>query len=72
MVGVESVLRVAVVGTGVWGEQHARIFARRPDTDLVAVVGRDPARTSARATAYGSTPYSDRREHARRRTDPTW
>ena len=56
---MESVLRVAVVGTGVWGEQHARIFARRPDTDLVAVVGRDPARTSARAAAYDSTPYTD-------------
>ena len=56
---MESVLRVAVVGTGVWGEQHARIFARRADTDLVAVVGRDPARTSARAAAYDSTPYTD-------------
>ena len=54
-----SRLRVAVVGTGAWGEQHARIFSRRPDTELVAVVGRDPGRTSARAAAYGSTPYTD-------------
>jgi predicted dehydrogenase len=59
VVGVESVLRVAVVGTGVWGEQHARVFAGRPDTDLVAVVGRDPARTAARAAAYDSTPHTD-------------
>ncbi len=35
-------LRVAVVGAGNWGEQHARIFARRPDTDLVGVLGRNP------------------------------
>jgi len=54
-----SRLRVAVVGTGQWAAQHARIFSRRPDTELVAVVGRDPARTSARAAAYGSTPYTD-------------
>ncbi len=42
-----------------WGEQHARIFSRRPDTELVAVVGRDPGRTQARAEAYGTTAYTD-------------
>lgn len=52
-------LRVAVVGTGGWGEQHARVFADRTDTVLCAVVGRDPDRTAARAQAYGSTPYTD-------------
>ena len=51
--------RVAVVGTGGWGEQHARIFSRRPDTELVAVVGRDPGRAEARAEAYGTTAYTD-------------
>lgn len=51
--------RVAVVGTGGWGEQHARIFSRRPDTELVAVVGRDPGRARARAGAYGTTAYTD-------------
>lgn len=52
-------LRVAVVGTGGWGEQHARVFADRTDTVLCAVVGRDPERTAARALAYGTTPYTD-------------
>jgi predicted dehydrogenase len=52
-------LRVAVVGTGGWGEQHARVFADRTDTELCAVVGRDPGRTAARATAYGARPYTD-------------
>jgi predicted dehydrogenase len=51
--------RVAVVGTGGWAEQHARIFSRREDTELVAVVGRDAGRTAARAQRYGSTPYTD-------------
>ncbi len=52
-------LRVAVVGTGGWGEEHARIFSRRPDTELVGVVGRDPGRTASRATAFGTTPFTD-------------
>ena len=52
-------MRVAVVGTGGWGEQHARIFAQRADTELVGVLGRDPARTEERATAYGTQGYTD-------------
>ena len=52
-------IRVAIVGTGGWGEQHARIFSRRPDTELVAVVGRDPGRAKTRADAYGTTAYTD-------------
>jgi predicted dehydrogenase len=52
-------MRVAVVGAGGWGEHHARIFSRREDTELVAVVGRTPDRTRARAEKYGATPYTD-------------
>lgn len=55
----EPALRVAVVGAGAWGAQHARIFSRRADTRLCAVVGRDPERTAARAEAYGAAPYTD-------------
>jgi myo-inositol 2-dehydrogenase/D-chiro-inositol 1-dehydrogenase len=53
-------VRVAVVGTGEWwGRQHAELFAGRADTCLVAVVGRDPARTAARAAEFGTAPYVD-------------
>jgi predicted dehydrogenase len=52
-------LRIAVVGAGGWGQQHARIFSRRPDTTLCAIVGRSADRTSARAAEYGTTPYVD-------------
>ncbi|MEU8234447.1 Gfo/Idh/MocA family oxidoreductase [Actinoplanes sp. NPDC048967] len=53
-------VRVAVVGTGDWwGRQHAELFAGRADTSLVAVVGRDPARTAARAAEFGTTGYVD-------------
>src|SRR5476651_1138002 len=54
-----AALRVAVVGAGGWGEQHARIFAGRPDTELVAIVGRTPDRVARRAAAYGTTAYTD-------------
>ncbi len=56
---MQSRTRVAVVGTGMWGAQHARIFSGRPDTELVAVVGRDPGRTRARADDYGTRAYTD-------------
>ena len=46
-------LRVAVVGPGGWGRQHTRIFSQRPDTELVAIVGRDTGRTGERASALG-------------------
>jgi predicted dehydrogenase len=52
-------LRVAVVGAGGWGTQHARIFAGRADTDLVGVLGRNPDRTATRAEAFGTRPYTD-------------
>lgn len=52
-------LRVAVVGAGSWGAEHARIFGGRPDTELVAVVGRDETRTQTRADAYGTRGYTD-------------
>jgi predicted dehydrogenase len=51
-------LRVAVVGPGGWGQQHIRIFGGRQDTEVVAVVGRDPDRTAAlaaQARAIGFT-----------------
>lgn len=59
---VETVLaqtRVAVVGPGGWGRQHTRIFAQHPDTDLVAVVGRDPDRTDAEAKTLGCRGFTD-------------
>ena len=52
-------MRVAVVGAGGWGEHHARIFSRRADTELCAVVGRTPEKTRHRAEKYDTTPYTD-------------
>jgi myo-inositol 2-dehydrogenase/D-chiro-inositol 1-dehydrogenase len=53
-------LRVAIVGTGSWwGRQHARAFAERADTEVVAVVGRTEDSARDRATAVGARPYGD-------------
>ena len=52
-------IRVAVVGAGGWGEQHARVFSDRADTELVAVLGRTAEKTAARAARYGATAYTD-------------
>ncbi|NTV38416.1 MAG: Gfo/Idh/MocA family oxidoreductase [Demequinaceae bacterium] len=55
---MNEALRIAVVGTGGWGVQHARIVSRRRDTELVGIVGRDPNRTAARAAAFDTTPFT--------------
>ncbi|HXS43017.1 MAG TPA: Gfo/Idh/MocA family oxidoreductase [Solirubrobacteraceae bacterium] len=51
--------RVAVVGAGVWGEQHARVFSAHPDAQLVAIAGRTRERADARARAYRVPAYVD-------------
>jgi myo-inositol 2-dehydrogenase / D-chiro-inositol 1-dehydrogenase len=50
--------RVALVGAGGWGRQHARVFGERSDVELCAVVGRSAERTAARAAEWGIRPYT--------------
>ncbi len=52
-------IKVALIGAGGWGRQHARIFAERADIDLCAIVGRTPERTQARAAEFGTRSYLD-------------
>ena len=54
-----SRIKVALIGAGGWGFQHARIFAARPDVDLCAIAGRTLTKTRARAEAFGTRPYFD-------------
>lgn len=54
----ERPLRVVVVGAGQWGQQHARVFASRPDVDLRAVAARHPDRAKARAAEWGIRAYT--------------
>ncbi|MBI4786583.1 MAG: Gfo/Idh/MocA family oxidoreductase [Chloroflexi bacterium] len=50
--------RVAVVGAGILGARHARVYHELPETELVAVVDVDPARESV-AERYGARFYQD-------------
>jgi predicted dehydrogenase len=49
VIGVERPLRVGVVGVGVMGSNHARVFAGLPGTELVAIA--DPDRKQAEFVA---------------------
>lgn len=51
--------RVAIVGAGAWGQQHARVFSGRPDVEVVAVVGRTAGRAHARAAELSTRAYTD-------------
>ena len=55
-------IKVALIGPGGWGKQHARIFAGRQDVDFCAVVGRTRERTSALAEEFGAGHYLDVQE----------
>ncbi|MCY3916503.1 MAG: Gfo/Idh/MocA family oxidoreductase [Chloroflexi bacterium] len=52
-------IKVALVGAGGWGYQHARVFAAREDVDLCAVAGRTAERAKARADEFGMRWYLD-------------
>ncbi len=52
-------IRVALVGAGGWGLQHARVFAAHPDVEFVALAGRTPEKTHKRAAEFGVRGYTD-------------
>ena len=53
-------LRFGVLGTGYWAlETHATMLAAAADAELVAIWGRDPAKTEAAAARFGIAGYSD-------------
>lgn len=55
----DAKLKVAVVGAGNWGYQHARAYFLREDTTLAAIVGRTPEKTRKRADLFGARAYFD-------------
>ncbi len=59
-------IKVALVGAGGWGMQHARIFAARPDVEFCAIAGRTAERTQTRAAQFGVRAYTDIDEMLRR------
>ncbi|HYE77171.1 MAG TPA: Gfo/Idh/MocA family oxidoreductase, partial [bacterium] len=52
-------LRVGVIGVGVMGQHHARLYAALPNADLVGVVDVDRPRAEAVAKRYCCAAFSD-------------
>lgn len=52
-------VKVALIGAGNWGWQHARIFAADPRVDFRAIAGRSLERTQSRAQEFGVRYYLD-------------
>jgi myo-inositol 2-dehydrogenase / D-chiro-inositol 1-dehydrogenase len=52
-------VKVALIGAGNWGWQHARIFASDPRVDFCAIAGRSLERTRLRAQEFGVRYYLD-------------
>ena len=49
---------VAVVGTGFWGKNHARVYKELAETELIAICDIDPERAKAVANQFGAKPYT--------------
>jgi predicted dehydrogenase len=54
-----STLRVAVIGVGAMGRNHARVFSDLPDVELVGVADSSEDAAKAVARRYGGKPYAD-------------
>jgi predicted dehydrogenase len=52
-------IRVALIGAGAWGRQHARVLSADPRVAFCAVCGRTESKTRDRAEAYGVRWYVD-------------
>lgn len=52
-------LGVAVVGTGFWGKNHARVYTELESTELLAICDRDAQRAKTIADQFGVKAYSD-------------
>jgi UDP-N-acetylglucosamine 3-dehydrogenase len=52
-------LGVAVIGTGQWGKNHARVYKELSSTELIAVCDVNPERAKAMAAQHGVKAYSD-------------
>jgi UDP-N-acetylglucosamine 3-dehydrogenase len=51
-------LGVAVIGTGFWGKNHARVYKELEETELLAVCDIDAGRAKSVAQQFGVTPNS--------------
>ncbi len=51
-------LGVAVIGTGFWGKNHARVYKELAETELIAICDIDAQRAKNVADQFGAKPYT--------------
>ena len=51
-------LGVAVIGTGFWGKNHARVYKELAETELIAICDIDAQRAKNVADQFGANPYT--------------
>lgn len=54
-----SKIKIAVIGAGILGSRHARVFHELDESELVAVVDVNPERAERVAKLHGAQPFSD-------------
>ncbi|MGF3521552.1 MAG: Gfo/Idh/MocA family protein [Candidatus Bathyarchaeia archaeon] len=52
-------LKVAVIGTGFWGKNHARVYKELPNTELVAICDVNAERAKTIAAQFGVKAYTN-------------
>jgi UDP-N-acetylglucosamine 3-dehydrogenase len=52
-------LGVAVIGTGFWGRNHARVYKELSETELVAICDINTERANSAAKQFGTKPYTN-------------
>jgi UDP-N-acetylglucosamine 3-dehydrogenase len=52
-------VRTAVIGTGFWGKNHARVYKELAETELVAICDIDAERAAKVAQQFGVKPYTE-------------
>ncbi len=52
-------LGVAVIGTGSWGKNHARVYKELPSTELIAICDVNAERAKTMANQYGVKAYTN-------------
>ena len=55
----DNKIRVAVVGAGDFGRNHARVYRELPDAELVAIVDADPERAARLASEFSVKVFPD-------------
>src|SRR5271154_6054792 len=59
LAGQTKKIRVAVVGTGEFGRNHARVYRELPGAELVCIYDKDAGRAEAIATEFGTQALRD-------------